>query len=172
MIDLGPKQTKRPSICLFVVDKRLVVVRNPSQVDCHSSARLLQWTSLQFSSGQQFIFWRRANANNIIPIKVCLNSYNIFCLVSKLIFYSRGHILFTLSLEIQNLIYILCLFHSIKSAVPVEGIRQVYQCRLYHLSKRKKIYDNPFLNFFLTMKWPFWTLVITHKCSLFRDEVL
>lgn len=43
MIDLGPKQTKRPSICLFVVDKRLVVVRNPSQVDCHWSARLLQY---------------------------------------------------------------------------------------------------------------------------------
>lgn len=29
MIDLGPKQTKRPSICLFVVDKRLVVVEIP-----------------------------------------------------------------------------------------------------------------------------------------------
>lgn len=171
MIDLGPKQTKRPSICLFVVDKRLVVVRNPSQVDCHSSAWLLQWTSLQFSSGQQFIFWRRANANNIIPIKVCLNSYHIFCLVSKLIFYNRGHILFTLSLEIKNLIHILCLFHSIKSAVPVEGIDKCISVDCATSPKEEKNVS-PFSNFFLTMKWPFWTLVITHKCSLFGDEVL
>lgn len=139
MIDLGPKQTKRPSICLFVVDKRLVVVRNPSQVDCHSSARLLQWTSLQFFVWSTIQILTKGQCKQHHTNISLFKFLSHFCLVSKLIFYSRGHILFTLSLEIRNLIIIYSVpFSLYQISSTSRRNRQVYQCRPCYITKRRK----------------------------------
>lgn len=90
-----------------------------------------------------------------------------FCLVSKLIFYSRGHILFTLSLEIWNTcIYSVPFSLYDKSAVSEAGIDCISVDTLYYTKWKKNLWFTLFSFFFLQWNDPFelWWSHINAYC--------